>query len=231
MSKLTGFYGSEWHMLRMLGRHRRWFTQYLEDNTGLKGITWRDFGCTGDVAKNHGDAEIKGLDFLPTGHPAKERWNSWWPQTGNVHNWDAVGECRVDNSTQYLLVEAKGNIGELRQSTGAKSKTVGGGLELIEERLAETQRAIGLSEAKVWTRPYYQFANRLALLHFLQREGITAHLVFVYFCGDTNPGADCPGSPADWKTALADMVTQLGLTGQSALEQRVHKVFVPVVAK
>ena len=93
-------------------------------------------------------------------------------------------------------MEAKANIGELRQSTGAKSKDFGGGLELIEERLAQTQKAMGLTEAKVWTKPYYQYANRLALLHFLQQQGVSAHLIFVYFNGDTNTGAICPANAA-----------------------------------
>jgi len=231
MSKLTQFYGSEWHMLRMLGRHRHWFTQQVEASTGLTGVTWRDFDFTEGVARNHGDAEIKGLNFLPAGHPARSGWNTWWPQSGNVHNWDALGECQVDGSSEYLLVEAKANIGELRQSTGAKSSKYGGGLELIEQRLAETQRAVGLSEPKVWTTPYYQYANRLALLHFLQQQGVSARLIFVYFNGDTNPGAICPATTSAWRAALDDMKTQLGLTGQSALEQRVYEVFVPVVGR
>jgi len=229
MSKLTKFYGSEWHMLRMLGRHRAWFTRHVEASTGLKGITWHDFDFTAGVAKNHGDAEIKGLNFLPAGHPASVLWHTWWPQTGNVHNWDAVGEYRIDDSTNYLLVEAKANMGELCQSTGAKSKEFGGGLELIEERLAETQKAMGITEAKVWTKPYYQYANRLALLHFLQQQGVSAHLIFVYFNGDTNTGAICPANAAAWRPVLDDMKNELGLTGHSALEQRIHEVFVPVV--
>lgn len=228
MSKLTKFYGSEWHMLRMLGRHRRWFTDQVEASTGLTGITWQDFDFTEGVAKNHGDAEIKGMNFLPAGHPVRAQWNSWWPQTGNVHNWDAVGECRAKHATEYLLVEAKGNIGELRQSTGAKSSSEGGGLELIEKRLLETQMAMGLTEPKVWTTPHYQYANRLALLQFLQQHGVSARLVFIYFTGDTNPRADCPTTTEAWNEALKAMKIKLGLSGKSALEQRIHEVFLPV---
>ncbi len=216
-------------MLRMLGRHRAWFTQHVESTAGLKKITWHDFDFTAGVSKQHGDAELKGLNFLPIGHPARVEWKTWWPQTGNVHNWDAVGECRIDDSTNYLLVEAKANTAELRQSITAKSKDFGGGLELIEERLAETQQAIGLTVPKVWTKPYYQYANRLALLHFLQQQGVSAHLILVYFKGDTNPKKICPANAAAWRPALDNMKKNLGLTGQSALEQRIHEVFVPVV--
>jgi hypothetical protein len=95
MSKLTQFYGSEWHILRMLGRHQNWFTQQVEASTGLTGVTWRDFDFTKGMATSHGDAEIIGPNFLPAGHPARAAWKTWWPQFGNVHNWDAVGEFQV----------------------------------------------------------------------------------------------------------------------------------------
>lgn len=209
----------------MLGRHRVWFTQYIESVVGQKGIVWHDFDFSSGVSKNHGDTEIRGLNFLPAGDPARLGWNTWWPRKGNAQNWDAVGECRIDGATNYLLVEAKASINELQQSIGAKS---GGGLELIKARLAETQEAMGVSPCD-WTKTYYQYANRLALLHFLKERGVSAHLIFVYFNGDTNPKATCPGNIDAWRPKLSQMKKCLGLTGHSALEQRIHEVFVPVV--
>jgi hypothetical protein len=228
MSKIQLGYGSEWQMLRMLGRHRQWFVKQTLSVTNGSALEWEDFDFTGGIgaSANHGDAETKGLNFLPPGHAAREAWQTWWPQSGNVHNWDAVGKLERGGTSEWLLVEAKGNLEELRQSTMAKPKAQGGGLEQIEARLAETQKAVGLTAAHVWTAPYYQYANRLALLHFLAQQGVAARLLFVYFTGDATPGRTCPSSAAEWRPALNTMKNHLGLTGQSSLEQRVHEMFV-----
>lgn len=230
MSKIRLGYGSEWQMLRMLGRHRDWFTRQVMRSTGGTALAWRDFDFSASAGEvgNFGDAEIKGLNFLPAGHTALAVWRHWWPQSGNVHNWDAVGVLERDGAEEWVLVEAKGNTEELRQSTTAKSREFGGGLEQIEERLAETQRAMGLCGKLRWTAPYYQYANRLALLHFLTGQGVAARMVFVYFTGDATPGRTCPATVAAWRPALEVMKKELGLTGESALEQRVHEVFVEV---
>lgn len=231
MSKIRLGYGSEWQMLRMLGRHRQWFTQQVLGVTKGTGLSWRDFDFTAGIGEssNYGDAETKGLNFLPVGHAAREAWRAWWPQSGNVHNWDAVALLETGEMREWVLVEAKGNAEELRQSTTAKSKAVGGGLEQIQERLAETQKVVGSTGASVWTAPYYQYANRLALLHFLEQHGVAARLVFVYFTGDATSGRTCPNSVDQWRPALTAMKQHLGLTGLSALEKKVHEVFLPVV--
>ncbi|MEJ7592339.1 MAG: hypothetical protein WKF77_12380 [Planctomycetaceae bacterium] len=233
MSKIRLGYGSEWQMLRMLGRHRDWFTQQVLRSTGGTSLIWKDFDFTASAgeAGNFGDAEIKGLNFLPAGHTAQVAWRAWWPQSGNVHNWDAVGVLDRDGAEEWVLVEAKGNREELLQSTTAKSKVVGGGLEQIEECLAETQKFVGITEPKVWTTPYYQYANRLALLHFLAQQSVAARMVFVYFTGDATQGRKCPATEADWRPALDAMKKQLGLTGVSSFEKCVHEVFVDVCPK
>ena len=155
MSKIRLGYGSEWQMLRMLGRHRDWFTQEVLLSIGGNSLVWKDFVFTSNVSEsgNFGDAEIKGLNFLPNTHAAQMAWRDWWPQSGNVHNWDAVGVLEREGAEEWVLVEAKGNIEELRQSTTAKSKDYGGGLEKIQEKLAETQKAVGLSGERLWTSP------------------------------------------------------------------------------
>ena len=46
----------------------------------------------------------------------------------------------------------------------------------VGEHLSATQQPLGH-----WLEPYYQLANRLAVLYFLEREEIAAHLVNLYF--------------------------------------------------
>jgi hypothetical protein len=37
------------------------------------------------------DREWKGLEFLDSASDVKSAWVKFWPQSGNVPNWDAVG--------------------------------------------------------------------------------------------------------------------------------------------
>jgi hypothetical protein len=43
MARLNAGYGSELHLLRMLGRHREYFNGKIRDATGADGIEWLDF--------------------------------------------------------------------------------------------------------------------------------------------------------------------------------------------
>jgi len=232
MSTIFHGTGSEWHMLRMLGRHRADFTRRVQAVIGDAPLEWLDFDYTGTLAKNYCDAEIKGLNFLRDNHAARTAWASWWPQSGNVQNWDAVGRRTVDGKEEWLLVEAKGNLQELKQSCGAKPASEGGGRDVIIENLQETQKSLDLPGDRDWTTPYYQFANRLALLYFLvEIHHVPARLLFVYFTGDdpeNESQRNCPKSEEGWRPELDAMKQELGLTGESPLEKRVHQVFVPV---
>jgi hypothetical protein len=60
-----------------------------------------------------------------------------------------------------------------------------------------------------WTEGYYQYANRLAYLHFLQAHGLRAHLLFVYFCRDIEMKG--PASTEEWKRSLRAVYSALGL--------------------
>ena len=227
MSTIQRGYGSEWHMLRYLGRHRERFDAKVLAETGGSAIEWLDFGFTSsiDKAHNYGDAELEGLNFLSAKDPVRLAWKKWWPQTGKAQTWDAVGRHQRSGLSEWLLVEAKANIQELRSSTGAK----GAGLRTIEDRLSDTQRQCGVVGSPNWTRPYYQYANRLAALHFLHSQGVPARLLFVYFIGDCRSGSIvCPTTKNDWKPALDAMKKHLGLTGKSPLEQHAHELFLPV---
>jgi hypothetical protein len=224
-------YGSEWHLLRYLGRHRHCLNERVREATGGDVLDWTDYlwKPSGQPPYFNGptfDAEWRGLDFLAGDIRARRWWPRFWPQTGNVHNWDAVGWLRVGAQVELLLVEAKGHLGELRKSCGAQPH---GGLQMIQNAMSKAKRAFGVPPGADWLQPYYQFCNRLAVLHHLTRHGVGARLLFVYFCGDTNPNEECPQDEAGWEPDLLAMHQHVGLTGHSPLEGRVHKLFLPVV--
>lgn len=84
-----------------------------------------------------------------------------------------------------------------------------------------------------WKQRYYQYANRLAVLHHRTKHDVKARLLFIYFCGDgwPRPRVICPKSPkteSDWSQALKSRDRHLKLPDKHCLADRVHKLFLPV---
>lgn len=223
MSEIGYGYGSEWHLLRYLGYHRQELNRAIERVTGGQVLDWLDFRFNRN--KKFLDVEWQGLDFLSDAQSVKAAWRSFWPQSGNVQNWDAVRWLRIGEHRELLLVEAKAHINELRSSCTASER---GGLPTIKSALDAAKDSFGADTNRNWLIPYYQYCNRLAVLHFLMKHKVPARLIFVYFSGDANPNASCPQTEAEWEGPLREMDDHIGLTGESLLEGRVHKVFLPV---
>ena len=75
-----------------------------------------------------------------------------------------------------------------------------------------------------WSKGYYQYANRLAHLHFLTSLGIEAYLVFTYFKDDNSVKG--PVNEQAWNLKLKPMYQHLGL-GSSWPTHHVYNVFLP----
>jgi hypothetical protein len=223
MGKMALGYGSEWHVLRYLGRYRETLNAQVRAVTGVADVRWLDWNSTPAEV----DAEWKGVTFLPDDLRARVRaaWSDWWPQRGNPPNWDAVASL---DGREWLLVEAKAHPGELKSTCAA---TPGEGREQIARAFAATQAALGVREAN-WMNDYYQAANRVAFLHFLQRQGIPARMLFIYFVGDlVRPDRSSPQSADAWSVALQAQDAHLGLPPTHALSGQIHKLFLPVYAE
>jgi hypothetical protein len=219
MANIGNGYGSECHLLRYLGRHRNLLDEAILARTGGRAIAWRDFSF--DPATSLGDGEPKGLDFLPDG-AVKDQWKLFWPQRGNQPNWDAVGILERGAAREWLLVEAKANVEELSSSCAAKE---GEGRRRIVDALKLTKKGLDVPPDRDWLNGYYQLANRIAVLQFLISKGEPARLVLIYFVGDRNVAATCPGRAEQWSRPLARQEGHLGLSSDHHLSDRIHKVF------
>ncbi len=225
MAEIGNGYGSECHLLRYLGRHRKALNAAVSAAAGADSVSWLDFPF--DPAATWKDSEWKGLEFLQPDSPAREAWRRAWPQRGNPPNWDAVARASFGSGDEWLLVEAKAHAGELRSSCGAKE---GPARSRIQEALEATKGRLDVPQERDWMNGYYQFCNRLAVLNVLQGAGVAARLLFIYFTGDAFPGnrVDCPGSEAEWQPALESQARHVGLPEGHPVADRIHKLFLPV---
>jgi hypothetical protein len=228
MGKIGFGYGSEWHLLRHLGYHRGYLSQKTLCVTGGHSMDWLDFDFSKENEPLKDDKEFLGLEFIKNA-PVQENWKSFWPQTGNSQNWDAVGKIHFGNHDEWLLVEAKGHIGEIKSKCGAKPA----GQQKIRSAFKETSQTFGNRSQPIenWLAPYYQYANRLAVLHFLMKEcspAVNARLLFIYFYGENRKDAICPQNEQGWQTEIQKMKAWLGIDENCELAQRVHYLFLPV---
>lgn len=230
MGKMALGYGSEFHLLRWLGRHRTRFTE-LVCGDRWKNIEWLDFSFVDEVIP---DEELLGFNFLK-GEDFKKVEREFfngefaWPRVADRHlmNWDAVG---IADDGTYVLCEAKAHVEEIeRKGCGAGEKSAQKILKALELPIAFFGASTSASE---WFGSYYQLANRLYTVALLERCGIKAVFVYILFIGDCFPGekrVDCPEDPSGWQGILNDEWRTLGLDPNSHLvKDRVLEVFVPV---
>jgi hypothetical protein len=238
-------YGSEWHLLRYLGYHRHELNRRIEETIpGCKLIDWQDFHFREQAVPvllppvilepRVLDAERTGIDFLPPElrqHVSPE-WRPFFPE-GNTggqdpQNWDAVAEAEVDGEPYWLIVEAKGHLGELRSRCQAGRDS----LALIQKAFEQVKAGWNDQPIVTWLDRYYQFCNRVAFLHFLTRNSIRAKLLFIYFLDDRHPPkrkAKCPTTELAWASNIQQMEEHVGwLNKCNPLAENVHKLFLPV---
>jgi hypothetical protein len=209
MGEMGYGYGSECHLLRWMGRHRRRFNERVTEEIGRPGapLEWLDFRF-----RRSGlwpDAELEGMQFLRNTHPlAFNAWKEFWPQSGTPPTWDAVGWLGSDNDRELILLEAKARIGE--DATRCRA-TNPASIAMIEAAFAETKAALGVDPACDWMNGFYQITNRLAVLYFLQIKcQVPARLLFLYFVGDLRgAGRNCPQTEAQWQDAIQDQTPTL----------------------
>ncbi len=117
----------------------------------------------------------------------------FWPRSGA--RWD--GLARTD-SGKVIIVEAKAYIEE---GVDYKSKAGDKSLAKIQKSLNEAKESFRASKDASWETPFYQYANRLAHLYFLnQLNDIDAYLLFLYFADA--PDVPNPSSVQEWQGAV-----------------------------
>jgi hypothetical protein len=224
MGKRGDGYGSEYHLRRYLSEREQELSTAVRAAVGAPSsrCEWLPFPSVDGVER-----ELKGVEFLAANAAGRQGWKGFWPSTGNAQNWDAVGRISVDDEAEWVLVEAKARAAELVSPACAAK---GDGRTMIESALRDARRHFGVPEERDWMGTYYQIANRLASLYFLNEvAGERARLVFLYFTSDRFPdGSACPASETEWEPLINRAKAALGLPMEI---DRVHHVFLPALPK
>lgn len=212
-------YGSEYHLLRFMGRHRKDLDKAIKDELRIAGeIDWFDFKYNKSTKEY--DREYIGIEFLKSESyysKIKSEWDKFWPNKDNAMNWDAIGKV----GDTWLLVEAKAHAGELKSSTnaGAESK------EVIQNRFDELGRDKGIITSG-WLKKYYQKANRLLFLYFLDSQKIKAKLVFIYFLNGYEKDNTNIKTKPEWEKVLVEQDKYLNIVSNKWVKENVFIVFI-----
>jgi hypothetical protein len=233
MSRIGHGYGSEWHLLRYLGYHRSELNNVLQSEMGAEGIQWLDQPFSEKRIVLGDEREYVGVEFVNEIH-VLQNWAKYWPQRGQQQNWDAIGTISFPNNhDEWLLVEAKAHVGEMKTACGAKDPD---SLSKINKAIADTAKACTIKGIvnDQWVKGYYQYANRLAVLNFLCNEcspAVDARLVFIGFYGElpeAMPRCDCPQSVEVWQSYIEKVHRALDINTKSLLMQRVQHIYLPI---
>ncbi|MCK4357246.1 MAG: hypothetical protein KAW92_00610 [Candidatus Cloacimonetes bacterium] len=219
MGKMAIGYGSEFHLLRLLGRHRKELNKAIRCELKISSsIDWLDFPYNKKTVTY--DGEYIGVDFLEIPGIEKE-WEKCWPSKKNAMNWDAI--AKVED--EWLLFEAKAHAGELKSNSVASNTSQ---IEITKsfKKLASKR---GIKITNDWLKQYYQKANRLLFLHFLHDYDIKAKLVFIYFINGYEKDNKSIKSKNVWMSILKKQNTYLNITTNEWVKDNVFNVFIDAI--
>ena len=229
MAEMGLGYGSEYQLLRYLGHHRNELNKIIREQTRLKGeLEWLDFPK--DNNRLSLDGEYKGVNFLKGKineckyDELRSEWNKYWRYS---QNWDGVILHKKGNSEEWIIVEAKANLEEIKSNTNSSSK------QNLQNIFQDTQKDLSI-ENRNWFGEYYQLANRLTFVHFLNKKGINASLLYIYFLNGyekckTNRKTVVENKSVErqeeWQNAIQEEYEKLGINSQIE-EQYISKIFI-----
>ena len=139
---------------------------------------------------------------------------------------------KYDNLIELIIVEGKAHLKELETTTNSGSNPK------IKRAFLETQKNMKISNNN-WFGKYYQLANRLALINYLQNENevkkINASLLYIYFLNGYEKRQlrndkliivenKSVKKQADWEKVIKEQYNDLGI---STIEnQYISKIFI-----
>ena len=216
--------GSRLHLQNLVNDHQ----EYLNCLILSASASMREFAAEHpewvSPLKKNDYCEYRDEEFLEK-IGSEKHWpklSEFWPERGPV--WDALATVKAKNGAKgVILLEAKSHTSELKGG-GCKAKD-DASIAKIKSSLETTKQALGVKSEPDWLGEYYQYANRIAHLYFMNVVAqVPTWLVFLYFLGDTRPKKG-PETVAGWETILDRVRKKIGLPNHPPLAQRIVTVF------
>lgn len=180
----------------LLNRHLRSAASLGRD----AAVTWRSPVRDDEYAEYRDEDALRrlGLDTSAFRYPL----SGFWPDKGP--QWTGLAAVGHD---AWFLVKAKASLDELLSdgTTGADQDKV----RLVHDSLARARKGLGIARDGDWSGRFYQYANRLAWLHFLRSENrLPVWLVNIYLFNLAD--AKGPASADEWRGAIGMVESYLG---------------------
>lgn len=224
-AKLGLGYGSEFHLLRLLGRHRNSFDLKILSalNYQNKKIEWLDFKY--DSKQFIPDKEYVGIEFLENSFnysDLKKSWSKYWPSINNAQNWDAI--CKIDD--EWILIEAKSRKKEIESDCSASKDSK----DFISKRFDLIKNKYGIKRQNDWTLNFYQKANRILFVDYLTDNNIKATLLFVYFINGFKKDNKQQGvtSDSEWRDLIKIQDDYLGISDNKELKHKIVNLIIDI---
>jgi hypothetical protein len=208
--------GSQKWIQKLVNEKPNLLNSQIRENLNLtvdEKITWHSPLKTDNYAEYRDEAFLERLEI----DPKRVKLADFWPKRGP--QWDAPAKS---SSGKLFLVEAKSHIPELISTFNGSNKA---SISKVTNSLEETKKRFGVKTDFDWKKTFYQYTNRLAHLHFLEKNGFSAYLVFVYFLNDEEMNG--PKTSDEWKGAIRLIHRCLGLR-ENLLQKFVTDIFIDV---
>jgi hypothetical protein len=178
MGKMGFGYGSEWQLLRMMGRHRTYYDTLVKeayhnkkkDAHSDQQLFWYDFRFNGSK-----DKELLGEDIF-----REVNLDGQHPKVLERANWDCVG--KIDGF--LLLGEAKGYIDELCKANKSDAKEVSRKEYVTVLKEVFKEYKIEETHESTWLDQSFQLGNRIAMQLYLQNRGTPNYILYIMFLND-----------------------------------------------
>lgn len=220
--------GSRLHLQNLVNRHTDWLNcLLLSASPSLQVFAAADPNWVSPLERD-GYQEFQDTAFLQQVGRShlKGQLAAFWPTGGPV--WDGLATVPGKNGGQgIILLEAKSHADELR---GPGSQASEPSRQRITQSLEAVKEHLGVPKGVDWiTSAYYQYANRLAHLYFLQELAqVPTWLVFLYIVNDVEQNG--PRAMVEWESTLSEVKSALKLPVRHPLSSRVVSLFAPAIS-
>ena len=220
MAQIGYGYGSEFHLMRFLGHHRNLFENSIRNvlkANSNDSFEWLDFDFAKSPKIISGDKEIQGIDFLKGKFGIDNNilfsdypWN-------RSQSWDAIFRL---GGTVYF-VEAKAHIEELK-SSGCKASNTKRILSFMEKSMTNYSN---VQVNDKWLGDYYQLANRLSTVCYLNNliSNIHFEVFYIYF---ENGFYGASSDKKEFQEEIRKEKMTLGILGNESIEKLIHEMFI-----